>query len=158
MKTYQRLLMFILGCVFTLAMFTACEWDTSDEPDHPTYVTYTITAEAATFEGPSALFDDIKTWVRSNHKVYDVKMSYSTGDASEFTKTDSEAIKHFEVFAPKFKAYLEQEVTAKLKNGDYKPDDPDETDVTVKAVFHVYAMRTQGEGGNLMYQDVKFSY
>jgi len=158
MKSYKKALLLLTCCVLAAISLISCEWDTSPEFDHPLYVTYTVSASESTFEGPDQLLVDILAWIRDNHKVYDVQIDYSTGKASEFVKTDAEAVKKYEEFAPKFKAYLEQEVTAKLKRGDYKPEGSDEANVTVRATFHVYASRTQGEDGNLRYEEVKFSY
>lgn len=158
MKIYKRVMMLIACCFLAATSFTSCEWDRSEEPDHPLYVTYTISASESTFEGPDQLLVDILTWVKDHHKIYDIKVNYSSGKASEFAQTDAEAVKFYEEFAPKFKSYLEQEVMAKLKKGDYKPEGSDDANVTVKAAFHVFATRTQGEDGNLKYEEVKFSY
>lgn len=159
MKTYKRVLMLIACCFLAATSFTSCEWDRSEEPEHPLYVTYTISASESTFVGPDQLLIDILAWIRDHHKVYDVKVNYSSGKASEFAQTDADAVKHYNEFAPKFKSYLEHEVMDKLKKGDYKPDETEENKtVTVEASFHVFATRTQGEDGNLKYEEVKFSY
>ena len=158
MKTYKRFLMLFAICILAATSFSSCEWDASEEPEHPLYVSYSISASEASFVGPDQLLVDILTWIKENQKVYDVKANYSTGHASEFAKTDADAIKYYDEFASKFKAYLEQEVTTKLNKGYYKSNNSKETTVTVNASFHVYAQRIQGEDGNLKYEDVKFSY
>lgn len=142
--------------LLTIAGITSCDWeklDRSPEPDHPMYVTYTISASSLEFAGPDELLEDIEAWIKTNQIAYDKKVSYKSGEASEFTKTDAEAVKKYEEFVPLFKAYLE-EVKKKLAAGAY-----DElTSSGVSALFAVYAARTQGQQGNLKYDQIKFSY
>lgn len=151
MKTYQKLFAGILCCVMALAGFTACEWDNSPEPEHPLYVTYTITAGPIEYTGSDVLLQDINKWVKTNQKIYDVKVNYTTGEASEFTETDAKAIEVYEAFAPKFKAFLD-ECHTKLAKGEYEPDSQ------VDATFFIAATRTQGEAGGLKYEQVKLVY
>lgn len=152
MKTLRYLSVLLACALMATTAFTSCEWDDSPEPDHPLFVTYTVSATDSVFVGPAQLLLDIEAWIRANHDIRDVEVSYSTGEASEFAKTDAEAVKRYEAFAPKFKAYLQQEVYSKLKKGDYG------TNVTVDAIFHIFATRTQGEKGTLRYESLKFSY
>lgn len=143
-----------LVCMLMLAgLTTSCDWDTSPEYDHPLYVTYTITASALSFNGPEQMLNDIQTWVKENQEAYDRQVNYKTGDASEFSKTDAEAVKKYEEFVPKFKAYLD-EMKKKLDGGAYK----DDISGDIKAIFTTYAARAQGEGGNLKYDQIEFSY
>lgn len=150
MKTIQKTSFLLAGLMLLLAFFTSCEWDASEEPDHPLYVTYTISAGSVEFVGPDQLLQDIQTWIKANQDVYDVQVTYNTGDASEFAATDAEALKKYEVFRPKFKAYIE-EVKRKLESGAYS----DQGSNTTKAKFYISATRTQGQGGHLKYEEIE---
>lgn len=151
MKTIQRVLAFLACSLIAATPFTSCEWDTSTEPEHPLYVTYTISASAIEFVGSEQLLLDIKTWIRENQIAYDKQVNYSTGEASEFTKTDADAVKRYEEFVPKFKTFID-EVRNKVAKGAYDPDNQ------VNATFDVYAKRTQGKDGNLRYEQIKLVY
>jgi len=151
MRTYQKILASILCYIIATVAFTACEWDNSPEPDHPLFVTYTISAGVAEYTGSNLLLQDINTWIKANQRVYDVEIRYTSGDASEFTQQDADAVKAYESFAPKFKAYLD-EVKAKLAKGDYEPDNQ------VDATLYIFATRTQGESGNLKYEQIRLVY
>ena len=152
MKIAKRLSLLLACLILSLSTFNSCDLDTSPEPDHPLYVTYTISASSLEFTGPEKLLLDFQAWVKENQVVYDKQVSYKTGDASEFSKTDAEAVKKFEEFQPLFKTYL-NELKKKLENGVY--GNPPSN---VAAMFCIYASRTQGEGGNLKYEQIKFSY
>lgn len=146
----------LLTLILSLTGITSCDWekiDQSPEPDHPLYVTYTITASSLEFVGPEQLLLDIQTWIKTNQIAYDKQVNYKSGEASEFAKTDTEAAKKFDEFLPKFKNHLETEVKKQLKEGVYG-----ELETDVSAIFAVYAARTQGQGGNLKYEQVKFTY
>lgn len=150
----KRVYIFIslLAGLMSLAGFSACEFDDSPEPDHPLYVTYTISAGfGGDYFGPDSLFLDMSNWIKANQKVYDTHINYKTGEASEFTSQDAAAIKHYEEFVPKFKAYL-AEVKTKLAAGEYM--DANE----VRATFYTYAARTQGQDGTLRYEQIEFVY
>lgn len=151
MNIYQKLSAGIFFCVIAVAAFTACEWDSSPEPEHPLFVTYIITAGVDEYTGSDELLQDINKWIKTNQKAYDVEVSYSSGAASEFAQTDAEAIKIYEAFAPKFKAFL-NECLAKLAKGNYEPDNQ------VNATFFIAATRTQGQGGGLKYEKVQLIY
>jgi len=148
-----RLLCVILALT---AVFTSCELDDSPEPDHPLYVTYSISADNMSFDGPEQLLLDIKSWIKTNQVVYDKQVSYTTGEASEFAKTDAEAVKKYEEFLPKFIAYLD-EVKKKLAANAYR-DDPSWTSGKVTATFYAWASRTQGQDGHLKYEQLEFVY
>ena len=157
MKLFERLSLVTICTILALAALSSCEWDTSEEPDHPLYVTYTISAGSVMFIGPDILLVDIQAWIRANQNVYDKSVNYTSGDLSEFEKTDKDAVKKYEEFAPKFKKYLEDELMTDLKAGKY--DDPEtNTPATVQAVFYISASRAQGPDGHLKYEEVKFSY
>ena len=147
----------LLCLVFALTPLTSCEWDTSKDFDHPLYVTYTISAGVIEFNGPEQLLVDIQTWIKANQLVYDKEVNYTTGEASEFEKTDEAAVKKYAEFAPKFKAYIENDVTKSLKDGKYD-DHETNTKATVTAMFYTSAARTQGENGHLKYDQIKFTY
>lgn len=145
-----------LACLILAgSVFSSCNWekfDTSPEPEHPLYVTYTISAGNLEFNGPDQLLHDIQGWIKENQEVYDKKVNYTTGELSEFSKTDTEAVKKYEEFTPKFRAYL-KEMTQKLDAKAYGDDI-----TSVSALFYVAASRTQGESGNLKYEQIKYSY
>ena len=143
----------LLSSMLMLVGLSSCEFDTSPEPpDYPIYVTYIITAQNLSFEGPQTLLNEIDQWIKDNRVAYDIRMNYSTGDPSEFTKQDAEAVKKYEEFLPKFKTYLDKEIKGKLGKGDY------ETVKQVKATYSVTAKRVQGQQGDLKYEQVNFVY
>ncbi len=152
MKTFSKLFMLLACLTLAVSTFTSCEFDTSPEPEHPLYVTYTISAGTVLFEGPDLLLAEIQAWIKSNQVVYDKSVKYSTGEASEFTKTDTEAIKKYsDDFLPKFKNYL-KDLSSRLAAGDYGDN------VKVNAVFYVTAHRTQGYEGSLRYEEIKYAF
>lgn len=152
MKTFQKITMLLASLILAATSFSSCEWDNSPEPDHPLYVTYNITAGNIQFTGPELLLPEMLEWIKNNQIVYDKQVSYSTGEASEFTKTDSEAINRYEKeFLPKFQAYLD-EVKSKLASGAYGDG------AVVDATFYTTASRTQGQGGTLKYEEFKLLY
>lgn len=152
MKSLFRITLLMTCMMLASGMFTSCEFDTSPEYDHPLYVTYTISAGSLEFSGPEQLLVDINAWIKSNQIVYDKQVNYSTGDASEFAKTDAEAITQYNTFYPKFKAYLD-EVKGKLATGTYG-----ELEQPIKAIFYVSASRTQGKEGHLKYDQISFNF
>lgn len=157
MKNIKTALLVLLPLIFSVMTITSCDWDNSPEPEHPLYVTYTVSAGYVSFIGPDELLDDIQAWIKENQSVYDKPVNYTTGEASEFEKTDNEAIKKYEEFAPKFKAYLNEVVMKDLANGKYN-DPENNTSPTVMSTFYIAAARTQGQDGHLRYEEFKFSY
>lgn len=152
MKTLQKKL-FFLGCLILAVMpFNSCELTDIPEPDYPTCVSYTISAGNISFNGPDQVLVDIRSWIKENQDVYDVEVSYSTGEKSEFTKPDNEAIIKYEKFVTKFKAYL-TELKAKLAEGKYG-----NIEHPITARFFVSAVRTQGQEGTLKYEEFDFHY
>lgn len=151
MKTLQNLSMLLV--VLALS-FTSCDWDNSPEPPHPTYVTYTISARAESFEGPEALRSDFEGWTKKNAVVYDRQINYSTGDVSEFAKHDVEALKNFETFKPEFITYL-NELKERVNNGKFGKDI---ANAKAQATFYVFAERSYGDNSNLKSEKVEFSY
>lgn len=157
MRITKRLSL-MLACVLLAATaFISCDWDASPDPEHPLYVTYSVSAGYVSFQGPDLLLQDIQAWIKDNQIVYDKAVNYSTGEASEFEKTDAEAVKKYEEFAPKFKTYLNNVVMTNLKEGKYD-DKETNTKASVTAIFFVSAARVQGQNGNLKYEEIKFSY
>ena len=153
MKKIYTLALLLSSMLMLLVGLSSCEFDTSPEPpDYPIYVTYIITAQNLSFEGPQTLLNEIDQWIKDNRVAYDIRMNYSTGDPSEFTKQDAEAVKKYEEFLPKFKTYLDKEIKGKLGKGDY------ETVKQVKATYSVTAKRVQGQQGDLKYEQVNFVY
>lgn len=152
MKQISNWVFSMVCFLLATTMVSSCDLHTPDDPEYPLYVTYTISAGEASFNGPEQLLIDIKSWIDNNQIVYDQKVNYSTGAVEEFTTTDAEAAKKYEdEFLPKFKAYLDQ-VKSKLANGTYGEN------VTVDATFYVFASRTQGDGGNIKYDTIKLVY
>lgn len=141
-----------LAClVLAISTFTACDWDTSPEYDHPTYVTYTISASNDQFEGPEQVLSDIQVWLDKNQMAYDVKLDYKTGEASEFANADTEALKKYGEFKPKFQAFL-NEMSSKIASGTYGKD------AKVNARFNVYVYRAQGQDRTLKSEFIHWSY
>lgn len=142
-----------LACIAVAAIaLYSCEWDTSEDADFPMYVTYDISATDATYEGPDSLLIDIQKWIRDNMIIYDIRVDYTTGAASEFVQTDTEARKKYDtVFLPKFKAYM-KELDEKLEAGAYSDT------IQVNAVFYSYATRRQGQEPNLRYDEFTLVY
>ena len=137
--------------ISSLLALTSCEFDTSPEPDYPLYATYTISANYTQFSGPAQLLTDIMQWVKANQDIYDTPVRYSTGAATEFAKTDAEAIERYNEFLIKFKAYL-VEASKKVAEGAYG------SAAQVNGQFYVYAARTQGQDGNLKSESVPLIY
>lgn len=157
MKIIKKLSL-VLACVMlAAAAFTSCDWDTSPEPEHPLYVTYSVTAGYVTFIGPDQLLTDIQTWIKANQIVHDEPVNYTTGEASEFEKTDANYVKKYEEFVPRFKSYLNDVVMTNLNAGNYDNKETN-TKANVVATFFVSASRVQGQNGNLKYEEFKFSY
>ena len=139
MKKIKSLTLLIVAVMLVVGITSSCEFDNSPEPDHPTYVTYTISAGYVNYVGPQQLIDDVMQWVTDNDTVYDTKVD------------DAKAIKEYEKFVPKFKEFLNQ-VKDQLAAGAYG-------DVTsVSVTFYVFAARTQGKDGNLQYEQFEFVY
>ena len=151
MKTFQRLSVLL---VLLALSFTSCDWDNSPEPPHPTYVTYTISAWTDNFEGPEAVDLDIQGWLKKNAVIYDRQINYSTGEVSEFSKHDVEALKNFDTFKPKFIAYL-NELKERINNGGFGKD---MAKAKAQATFYVYAERSYGDSNKLKSETVEFSY
>lgn len=149
MKTYQKLSMLLV--VLALS-FTSCDWDNSPEPEHPTYVSYTVSAWQESYDGPTILASDITDWIKRNTIIHEEKVNYSTGELSEFAKTDPTIYPYYDTFKSKFTTYLNNEVKTHLANGDYGKD------VKVQATYVVYANRSYGDGKELKSEKVTFSY
>jgi len=152
MKKFYSLALKTLCLTLMIVSLTACEFDTSPEPDYPTYVTYTISVGNTAFSGPEQLLTDINTWVKNNEMRYDTPANYSSGSPSEFAKTDAEAVQKYEEFVPKVKAYFE-EVKGKLNSKVYGSDVN-----SVHGTFYVFVARTQGQGGNLKSETIELVY
>lgn len=151
MKRFFTLSLVLFG-LLTIAGITSCDFNAHEDPEHPLYVTYSISAGEVKFEGPEQLKMDIEAWIKNNQVAYDRQVNYSTGDASEFTTTDNEAVKKYEEeYVPKFRAHL-NEVTAELNKGTYGKS------IVVNATFFVYAKRSQGKNGDLRYEHIEYSY
>ena len=152
MKRIYTIALVLVGLLVMTGIAVSCDFDMHEDPQHPVYVTYTISAGDLTFTGPDQLLMDIKAWIHNNQVSYDRQVNYSTGEASEFTTTDNEAIKKYEEeYVPKFKTHL-QEVIAQLDKGTYGKS------VSVKATFYLFAKRLQGKDGDLRYEHVEFTY
>jgi len=151
MKTFYKLTFSLACMLITIIAVTSCGLGDRTDPEHPLYVTYTISASNLSFTGPDSLLVDIEDWIENNHITYDVQVTYSTGEASEFTTTDASAVTKYEAFLPKFKTYL-NEMKSKVASGKYGANP------VVNATFSVYAKRAQGQSGDLKYDQVSFTY
>lgn len=152
MKRIFTLAFVFFSLLITAGVISSCDFDVHEDPDYPLYVEYTISAGDISFSGPEQLKIDNQAWIDKNRIVYTKHVNYKTGDPSEFTTTDNEAIKKYqEEFLPKFKAHLQQ-VTAELDKGTYGKN------VQVKATFYVFAKRGQGQGGDLKYEHIEYTY
>lgn len=146
--------MFLAVCMlFALSLCNSCGFSTPEDPDFPSYVSYSITGDVLSSEAASdQLLADVKAWLKDNAIYFEEQVDYSTGEASEFAKTDQGAIKRYEdVYMPKFRNYLNS-LRDKLSNGTYGK-------VTgVKILFCTYARREQGKENTLAYEQHEFIY
>ena len=149
---------FILVFMLAMPAFSSCDWgdlDSSDDPEFPLYVSYRISVGQIEFNGPDQLLLDINAWIKANQVMFDRQVTYTTGDPSEFTKTDAEAIKKYDEFVPKFKTYL-ADVKRRVADGFYST--AEQPDVTVHAKFYTYATRVQGKGNDLKSENFELNY
>lgn len=151
MKRIQKSLLVLACAVLSMTAFLSCEFGDRTDPDHPLFVSYTISVSYEQYNGPEELLTEIKSWIEQNSVIYDTEVSYSTGAPEEFTRSDNEAIQKYEQFVPKFKAYL-NEITTKLANGAYG------SGANVKADFYVFAVRGQGQGRDLRSEHMSYVY
>ena len=150
MKKYYRFLSLAVVLLIVMALCNSC--DRPEDPEFPSYVSYNISGDILSYNGPEQMLPDIKAWLRDNDLSYDTKWNYSTGEASEFTEADAEAVKKYQQqYLPKFRTYL-NELYAKIDAGTYGKLD------NVKIVFCTYASRTQGKQNTLAYDQFEFSY
>lgn len=146
-------IIFLISFTLTIAgVISSCEFQSHEDPEHPMYVSYTISAGVLSFDGPQQVQFNIQNWIKDNERIYDKPVSYSTGDASEFRETDTEAVKNYEDFLLKFKAHLNK-VSQDLAKGSYGNDK-----LKVDATYYVFAKRTQGKDGQLKYEQIEFVY
>lgn len=149
MNKYAKSSFLIIVSMLLMTAFLSCEWDdldSSDDPEHPSYVSYTISADTMEYQGPEQLIKDIKAWIRANQIMFDRQVSYTTGDPSEFAKTDAEALRKYEEFVPKFKNFLD-DTKRRIAEGAYSTEE--QPNVTVKIKFYTFASRVQGKCNNL---------
>lgn len=152
MKRIHAFALLILSLLTITGLTSSCEFNSHEDPDHPLYVEYTISAGNLSFSGPQQLLLYIQNWIKENQIVYVKQVNYSTGDASEFSTTDAEAIKKYEEFLPKFKA-LFNKLDQELAKGTYGKEN-----INVNAIFYVFAKRAQGKDGNLKYDQLDYVY
>lgn len=151
MKRIQKSLLILSCAILSMTAFISCEFGDRTDPDHPLFVSYTISVNTEQYNGPDELLDQINDWIEKNAVIYDTEVKYSTGAPEEFAHSDNEAIQKYNQFLPKFKAYL-NEVTQKLANGSYGAG------AKVQADFYVYAVRGQGQGRDLKSEHVNYVY
>ena len=151
MKRIQKSFLILACPILSMTAFLSCDFGDRPDPDHPLFVSYTISVSYEEYSGPDELLTEIKNWIEKNSVIYDTEVNYSTGAKEEFAHSDAEAIQKFEQFLPKFKDYL-NDVTKKLSNGAYG------SGANVKADFYVYAVRGQGESRNLRSEHVAYVY
>lgn len=152
MKTFYYFAILLTGLLAVAGLVSSCEFNAHEDPEHPLYVTYTISAGEVSYSGPNQLQLDIQAWIKANQIVYDRSVNYSTGDKSEFSSTDTEAAQKYEEFFQKFKAYLDQ-VYAELAKGTYGKEGSN-----VNATFYVFASRAQGKERTIKYEHYEFVY
>ena len=148
MSKFLKSFLLVVGMLM-LPAFSSCDWDdidTSEDYDHPLYVSYTISVGQFEFTGPDQLLLDINAWIKANQIMYDRKVEYSTGEPEEFAKTDAEALKKYNEFVPKFKSYLD-DVRRRLGEGLYATEE--QPKVSVHAKFYTFASRVQGKENDL---------
>ena len=151
MKNFYTAIALLITSVMLTAGLASCEFDSSNEPDFPIYVSYTISAGYVNYNGPQELINEFQAWLRENSSVYDEPVKYTTGEASEFTKTDNKAIEKYNTFVSNFKIFLE-EAKAKLASGAYG------SVTSASGTFYLFAHRTQGQDGDLRYEQIEFVY
>lgn len=152
MKKIHKLLLLLACLLLAGTTFLSCELDSSDDPEHPLYVSYSISGNDVSFTGPDQVLKDVKAWYKANSIIYDTQVNYSSGKVEEFVESDTEAVNKYEnVFMPKFRAFL-TELRGKLANGSYG------SGVQVKMTLSTYASRAQGEQGTLKYEQTEFYY
>ena len=150
MKQIFRFLSLAVCALFVMVVCHSC--DRPEDPEFTSYVTYNISGNELTFDGPEQLLPDIKAWFKDNVISYDVKLSYSTGEASEFTASDEAAVKKYDQeYMPKFRAFM-NDLRSKLSSGAYGKLE------NVKITFCTYASRVQGKQNTLKYEQHEFSY
>ena len=153
MKKFYSISLLLACIILSVVSFASCEFDTSGEPDHPTYATYVISAGCHEFNGSNQVLKDINTWIKDNTIYYMEEVNYSTGAPEEFAKSDAAAIKQYEeVFIPKFKAYLE-DVKKKFAAGAYE-----DAGSSVIGKFYVFVSREQGQNKDLKSESVDLIY
>ena len=151
MKKIHKL-SFLFAClIMSMTAFMSCDFDGPADPDHPLFVTYTISAGFDQFTGPEQLQIDVKKWINENQIAYDREINYNSSDPSVYEKDDAEAIAKFNDCMVKFNNYL-NDLRQKLNSGTYG-------DVSqVNIPFYVYARRTQGENRYFKNESVPFVY
>ena len=153
MKKISRVLSLAVCMLFALSLCNSCRLGTPEDPDFPSYVSYSITGDVlSSNDATDQLRSDVKAWLKDNAIYLEEQVNYSTGDASEFAKTDQEAIKKYEnQYMPKFRNFLNS-LSDKLNSGTYGK-------VTgVKITFCTYARREQGKENTLVYEQHEFIY
>jgi len=151
MKRFQQL-SFLLAClVMSIVTLQSCEFDTPPDPDHPLFVTYSISASYDQIVGPETLQTDVKKWIQSNQLAYDREINYNSSDPTVFETDDAEALVKYEAYMEKFNAFI-IELKKKLDSGTYG-------EVTqVNIPFVVYCKRSQGANRTLKSESIPFVY
>ncbi len=142
MKKITLIILFV-ACAFMCTTFIPSCGLNSEDPDHPSYVSYSIGMGYTDYDGPDFLLLEIEKWIHENSVFLKEEVKYSTGATSEFAAADAKAIKEFEKFVPKAENYF-AEVKAKLARGEYG-----DTIKSVNGKFYAYVMRVQGEDNTL---------
>lgn len=152
MKYLRKTSLLLAAMLLSLTVFTSCDWDNSPEPEYPSKVTYSISADYTEFDGPEQLLLDIKSWIEDNKTGYLADASYSTGAASEFVNQDAQAAKVMDQFTAKFINYLQTTVKEALAAGTYGEG------VQVNARFYTYVQRDLGQDRDVKVTLVPFVY
>ncbi len=148
MKTFKK--SFMLLAVLALSLIS-CDWDTSPEPDHPTYITYTISAITENFNGPSMLQSDMEKWIKKNTVIYYEKTNTLAGNETDYARNDPEALKKYEAFKSTLSTFLSTGIKAEIDKGTYGVS----KDIKAQGTFQVYVDR---DGSVLKSEKMEFSY
>lgn len=152
MKSLHKTRIILATLLLSTLAFTSCDWDNSPEPEFPSKVTYSISADYTEFDGPEQLLLDIQAWVQENKEGLALDGNFSSGAASEFANVDAQAAKQLDAFTTKFRNYLNTTVKSALDAGTYGDN------VRVNAKFYTYVVRGQGENPSVKTTSVFFTY
>ena len=71
MKKFFPISLFVACLFVATALLSSCEFDASEEPDHPYFASYAMSANYTEYNGPDQLLLDFQNWVKENQVYYD---------------------------------------------------------------------------------------